>query len=1017
MSERILRVLMQLFAILAKDDELEDELGDSETKNTPGRLLVEDYLRSELSTSLIDFYLNIFDKDLQTLHQSALKKDGKRKRTSVNSVKVLRICAQINKELTQKQKILVLIRVIEYILLNQNNSKQDFDFVETIAESFNVKFQLYERIRAFIQNDISVCVDDNQTLYISSKPMSFEFAKSIVLDNLDSEIRILRLDSSKNLYFRYLGNKQLFLNGQVVSNKRVQILSTGSSLKTDKSNQLYYSDVIAKFLSDDVEQKLEFSVKQLSYRFSNDKIGLHEISFNTESGKLIGIMGGSGSGKSTLINLLNGNIKPATGSIEINGINLIDEPDRLEGIIGYVSQDDVFFEELTVYQNLYFNAELCFKNLSSRSLHKKVLNILYDVGLYNEKSLKVGSLGEKIISGGQRKRLNIALELIRQPTVLFLDEPTSGLSSKDSENIMDLMKELTSQGKLIFVIIHQPSSEVFKMFDRLFLMDLGGYLVYDGNPIDSLVYFKMHVNHANANQRDCAECGNVNPEQIFNILESKVVDENGSLTKIRKTEAKEWYEKYRKERVAEPINKKIQSLNSESKIPNKFHQFKIFIERDVLSKIENKQYLLVNFLEAPLLALLVAFVLRYSGNNSGEHQEIVYTLYYNENITQYILISTVVAIFMGLIASAEEIFRDKQILKRESFLNLSRSSYIFSKLAILFSISAIQTLTYVLIGNSILEIKGLWLEYWFVLFTVSCSANIIGLIISSSFNSVKVIYIVIPLLIIPQILFSGVLVRFDKFNPAISSQKEVPFIGNIAITRWAFEALAVEQQLNNPIYKKLINLKIKKSESAWKRDYWIPTMQEQLAIIQNKESESDQVIRAKIILQNEIKKEELVWSNFKCDNCIEPSTGAINTSSVNYFLSKLRLQYINQFKISADSIDRYVEEIGLEKYSELEREYINESLTDLVTNRNEFDKIIKYNGALIQKADEIYLYNPSDGFFSHQFFSPYKYIFGNKIPTASANMLFIWFCAFPGIILLYYDVLKLVLQRFSLKRN
>src|SRR5690606_30368262 len=115
---------------------------------------------------------------------------------------------------------------------------------------------------------------------------------------------------------------------------------------------------------------------------------------------------------------------------------------------------------------------------------------LGSLGLADKKDLKVGSPLNKVISGGQRKRLNIALELVREPSVLFLDEPTSGLSSKDSENIIDLLRELTLKGKLIFTVIHQPSSDIFKMFDKVAILDQGGYLVYFGNPVESVIHFK-----------------------------------------------------------------------------------------------------------------------------------------------------------------------------------------------------------------------------------------------------------------------------------------------------------------------------------------------------------------------------------------------------------------------------------------------------------------------------------------------------------------------------------------------
>src|SRR5690606_10087463 len=130
--------------------------------------------------------------------------------------------------------------------------------------------------------------------------------------------------------------------------------------------------------------------------------------------------------KSTLLHVLDGTEKPTSGRVLINGIDIHGEPERIEGVIGFVPQDDLLIEDLTVYQNLYYAAKLCFSRKTEEEIHSLVMSVLEDLGLVETKNLKVGSTLQKTISGGQRKRLNIGLELLREPAVLFCDEPTSG---------------------------------------------------------------------------------------------------------------------------------------------------------------------------------------------------------------------------------------------------------------------------------------------------------------------------------------------------------------------------------------------------------------------------------------------------------------------------------------------------------------------------------------------------------------------------------------------------------------
>jgi ABC-type multidrug transport system ATPase subunit len=1018
MSERILRALMQLFAIIAKVDEVTDPTSEA-IESSNGRRIVEAFLRTELNDELLQKYIQLFDEFLLVHHSGSSKKDGQRKRTSVNSVKVLRICAQINEELTQRQKMIVLLRIFDFIHANDQVHEQEQEFVHTVSESFNIADFEYQQLKSFVEAKSETVLDDEHFMYITEKPIELSHAKLIKLDGLEGSISVIRVESVNILFFKYFGHDELILNGQIVSNERRHILNQGSALRTNKSAPIYYSDVISRFLNDANQEKITFKVDHLQFHFNSGKIGLHEINFIEQSGKLLGVMGGSGAGKSTFLNVLNGNYAPSHGAVTINGVDLHREKSKLEGVIGFVSQDDLLIEELTVFQNLYFNAKLCFNDLSESQLKKKVLDLLSDIGLGDAKHLKVGSPLEKTISGGQRKRLNIALELIREPAVMFVDEPTSGLSSRDSENIMDMLKELSLKGKLIFVVIHQPSSEIFKMFDKLLILDQGGYPIFDGNPIDAVVYFKTHVHHVNANERECPICGNVNPEQIFNIIESKVVDEYGNQTKVRKVSPREWNERYLTNSKGNDIEEIVTPIKGTSRIANKIKQFKVFFLRDVLSKLANKQYMFINMLEAPVLAAILSFFVKFFNTDGKGHED--YVFYENENIPQYLFISVVVALFLGLTVAAEEIIKDKKILKRESFLNLSLGSYLWSKILIMFMVSAIQTASFVLIGNLILEIHGLWWEYWVILFSTSCMANVLGLNISSAFNSAKVIYIIVPLLIIPQLIFSGVIVKFDKLHPIFSSNNEVPWVGNAMASRWAYEALAVVQATDNEHESKQFALHQSQSNASWKRDYWIPEMKNQLTILADKKSSLIDFEKAKRILSNEIEKEISNWEKLECKDCVaglsKLQKGKTSVQEVQFnigaFLEMMKKQYNVTYNTATEDLDKLVLAMGEKNYEASQAAYVNESLQDLVTNRSEVQKIIITDDELIQKDDPLYMDQKNTRLLDAPFYTCKKYWFGIPMSTFLANVLVLWGMTVLMIVALYYDVLRKILGIFS----
>jgi len=1015
MSEEILKALMELSALIVKQD------GGMIANE---RDFIKTFLTKRLTKESVDKYLAFFD-DLAGPVQEDISTGELLTPTVKDSVKIFSICKKINRTLTLEQKVIALVSLYELLKTNKRFTPQRMNIINTVAEVFKILPEEFSSIEQFVRNDDPKNLTNPSILVLNSENVINDPDNKSFQADCGTCVCFLRIPSV-NLYFlKYISNEQFFLNGLPVISGQVYPFAKGASIRSGQGNVIYYSDISSRYMSDLIIHKLSFVAENLSYNFREEHRAINNINFSIGEGKLMGILGGSGSGKTTLLNLLSGIYKPAGGSVRINGFDINSNSKELEGVIGFVAQDDLLIEDLTVFENLYFASCQCFNNKSSEEITSIVEDTLLNLGLLDKKDFKVGDPFNKILSGGQRKRLNIALELIREPSVLFLDEPTSGLSSKDSETIMDLLRDLTLKGKLVITVIHQPSSEIFKMFDKILILDQEGYMVYYGNPVDAVIYFKTLDAQINAGQGECPVCGNVNTEIIFNILETHVVDEFGNYTERRKVKPKEWADIYGKTHPPEKISEIKKAPHTNLSRPGLWKQYLIYLKRDIKSKLANVQYVSLTLLEAPVLGFILSFIIRYIADPDSD----MYIFAENENIPIYIFMSLIVALFLGLTLSAEEIFRDRKILKREHFLNLSRSSYLTAKITVLIIISALQCTLFLVIANPILGIKGLFFHYWLALFATAFCANMTGLIISSSLNSAITIYIVIPLIIIPMMVLSGAMFSFDKLNRKISSVDKVPLIAELIPTRWTYEALMVSQFKDN-LYSQVdysqkndtyYSLQKKISGADFNKVYRIPELKKAVNISVNEHralsnttpdnnNKSSAGHYSKLqLLHNELKKINEIYGlpPFGYSDHLDP--GSFNyfvaDSLYNYldFTDKRFTEIANQ---ASDIKDRFYV-LNSEKLDRLRDNYYNYKLEEIVTKYYERNKILVYENSIVQNTDPVYLdpyKSVFPGFRTH-FFAPNKIFCGTKTDTFTFNILLVFLSTVVLYIILYYELL------------
>ena len=951
MTDVILSSFISLFALFGKVEQVDEQRA---------KKMLVNYLRHHFGIRNTDLYVDLYS-DMRMAYEMT---------DDLNTIDtVTAICSNLQTDIRNTEKALLLLRLLEFC--TDDDGFTDVMF-KTMAEQFNISDEQYNNFMDFVNNKATEHVMLHQ------------------LEGFEGTLKTLLDPATGLLLFTYMGNDTVLLNDVPVLSGAYQVWIQSSVLKSKSGKPVYYSSIISCYEHTDGEvQAVEFCGRNINFRFPHSDNGMHNLSFTLHNGELLAIMGGSGTGKTTLLSLLNGSLKPQEGSITINGHD-ISEP-KAKDLIGFVPQDDLLIEELTVYQNLWFTAKLCFEGMPDEAIDRRVMKTLKDLGLDAAKDLKVGSAINKYISGGQRKRLNIALELIREPAVLFLDEPTSGLSSSDTEKVINLLKEQTLKGKLIVVNIHQPSSDVYKLFDRLWLLDKGGYPVFDGNPIDAITYFKDAANYADAETSACPMCGNVNPEIVLNIIDEKALNSNGEVSDERKMKPQDWHELYLKGRDEMPEPAVSTIPPSDQKKPGVLKQFAIFLHRNIRTKITNVQYLLITLLQAPLLAVVCAMLTRYAPPEG-------YSVMDNKNLVSYFFMAVIVATFTGMSGSAEEIIKDRALLKRESFLHLSYSSYIWSKIVYMAGVSLIQTLLFIVIGNTIMGLHGLFLTWWFILFVTALLANLTGLLLSQCLNSVVAIYISIPMLLIPQILLCGLVVSFSDLTPK-STTGNVPLIGDLIPSRWSYEALAVTSFTDNEYERQFFDVHKDKYETQYYNIGLLYELQSQLETMKDeqerkKESKVDhlQVIRT-----------NLPQLTAFCG--MKPYQGDESYQSLNDYMKEAEAilsKRSNQLTLKADAlVSDYIRKNGKEAFLQLKRDNYNIKLEDCVIGADQRSMLDIIDNHAVPRTGLIYL-TPQSKIGRAPFYSSEKVLGSWHIKTLWFNM---------GVLLLMCVVMVILLTK------
>ena len=544
--------------------------------------------------------------------------------------------------------------------------------------------------------------------------------------------------------------KDISTNGTFVNKKKIHRTSIKIGLTDEFIIGQYRFTLNGQFqdLSKEAAVK-SFGIEKI---YNNEFKALHGCNVDMKAGSLIAIMGPSGCGKSTLLKTLNGESPATKGIVKIFDFELESNYDFLKNKIGYVPQDDIIHKELTVNQSLYYAAKIRLENTSNTFIKNKIKTVLTELDIWEKRNDLVSSL-----SGGQRKRVSIAVELLSDPWVLFLDEPTSPLDPQTIENFLGILRKLSEKNTTVVMVTHKPEDLAY--MDELIILSQGGHMVYQGDAKEYLTYFESS-----------------NPVEVY----AKLVDKK----------ALPWIKKYHNE------HRSNDSITTNSKrrtktTVNSFKQFFWLSRRYLSIKLNDQINSLILVLQAPIIAVLICLIF--------------------DHINQAVpFLITISAIWFGTNNAARELVAEAAIYTRERMFNLKIMPYLFSKLTIMTFFAIVQATLFTLIIYYRYESSSPpWNDItqtiiWMVCITFS--STLMGLMLSSIVDKTEKVMSIVPISLIPQIMLAGIVAKIT--NPFVE------ILSYFTLSRWGTEGLSIIQNKihseildpnTNQLSKKIVN--------------------------------------------------------------------------------------------------------------------------------------------------------------------------------------------------------------------
>jgi ABC-type multidrug transport system ATPase subunit/pSer/pThr/pTyr-binding forkhead associated (FHA) protein len=513
---------------------------------------------------------------------------------------------------------------------------------------------------------------------------------------------------------------------------------------------------------------------------------LQDVSLTVWPGELVGILGPSGAGKTTLLKALNGYTVPAAGAVLYNGKDLQAHYRQFSGHLGYVPQDDILHHELSVRQVLAYGARLRLPRARGGGpLAQRVHEVVQQLGLAGTEDVVIGPAGQRGISGGQRKRVNLALELLTDPLVLFLDEPTSGLSSEEAVAVMRLLRDLADRGKTIVLTIHQPSREVFRLLDNLVVLSRdanstrAGRLVYYGpaDP-DALQFFARP-------ERQTA------PDAILRELAAYGTEEG-----VRRYTASRYSREFVTERLRALYGARVPPLiRGGQGIGSGLSQWWALVRRGLAIKLRNPLQTGILLMQAPAIAALIVLVY---GKQTSATVTVQSWPDVSGSVAVTLFLMILAALWFGCSNAVREIVGEWAVYQRERMVSLRLPAYLAAKLTILGSLCVVQGAVLLGIVHKGCSLKGPWLPLAGFLLLAALVGVALGLVVSALARSSAAAVSLLPVLLLLMVILGGAMQPPYRMNELTQlACQAVP-------SRWAFEGMLLLESEQQPVLQPVV---------------------------------------------------------------------------------------------------------------------------------------------------------------------------------------------------------------------